>query len=122
MRQVWAFVYFALGEVSGWVSHLAFTLGGGAGRWWSALALLRAIHGAIWWTTDMVDHQGAVALRGGDHGHREDTCTEASAHANLDTMRGHMRYDIAPPAPPRELMAMPPRKQRPRTTDAELLG
>eukprot|EP00959_Pyramimonas_sp_CCMP1952_P328631 6880313-Pyramimonas_sp.AAC.1 len=56
-------------------------LGSEAGRWWSALALLLAIHGAIRWTTDMVDHQGEVALRGGALGHRKDTCTAASALA-----------------------------------------
>eukprot|EP00959_Pyramimonas_sp_CCMP1952_P219228 4583739-Pyramimonas_sp.AAC.1 len=42
-------------------------LGSGAGLWWSALALLRTINGAIWWTTDTVGHQGAVGLRGGAH-------------------------------------------------------
>eukprot|EP00959_Pyramimonas_sp_CCMP1952_P426606 8934928-Pyramimonas_sp.AAC.1 len=77
----------------------------------------------------MVGHQGAVALRGGDHGHRKGICSEVSAHAEVSylsptslryytpkvhpptplgnvfegTMRGHMRYDSVPPAPPRKL-------------------
>eukprot|EP00959_Pyramimonas_sp_CCMP1952_P065912 1376224-Pyramimonas_sp.AAC.1 len=55
---------------------LHLKLGSGAGRWWPAVALFFAIHGAKWRTTDMVDHQGAVALHGGDHGNRKDTCTE----------------------------------------------
>eukprot|EP00959_Pyramimonas_sp_CCMP1952_P462543 9483427-Pyramimonas_sp.AAC.1 len=36
-----------------------FKFGSGAGLWWSALALLFTIHGTIWWTTDVVEHQGA---------------------------------------------------------------
>eukprot|EP00959_Pyramimonas_sp_CCMP1952_P069074 1442207-Pyramimonas_sp.AAC.1 len=37
-----------------------FNFGSGAGLWWSALAPLLIIHGTIWWTTDMVEHHGAV--------------------------------------------------------------
>eukprot|EP00959_Pyramimonas_sp_CCMP1952_P206152 4311103-Pyramimonas_sp.AAC.1 len=37
-----------------------FEFGNGGGPWWSALSLLLTIHGAIWWTTDAVEHQGAV--------------------------------------------------------------
>eukprot|EP00959_Pyramimonas_sp_CCMP1952_P220272 4605401-Pyramimonas_sp.AAC.1 len=37
-----------------------FKLGSGAGLCWSVLALLLTIHGAIWWATYMVEHQGAV--------------------------------------------------------------
>eukprot|EP00959_Pyramimonas_sp_CCMP1952_P235851 4928812-Pyramimonas_sp.AAC.1 len=42
-----------------------FKLGSGAGLWWSSLALFLTIHGTIWWTTCMVENQGAVGLRGG---------------------------------------------------------
>eukprot|EP00959_Pyramimonas_sp_CCMP1952_P204657 4279536-Pyramimonas_sp.AAC.1 len=58
-----------------------FKLGGGAGLWWSALALFVTIHGIILWITDMVEHQGAVGLRGGVYittQYREETCSDTS--------------------------------------------
>eukprot|EP00959_Pyramimonas_sp_CCMP1952_P453579 9468449-Pyramimonas_sp.AAC.1 len=58
-----------------------FNFGSGAGRWWSAPALFNAYHGIIWWITDMVEHPGELALRGGIRYHRKDTCTATSAHA-----------------------------------------
>eukprot|EP00959_Pyramimonas_sp_CCMP1952_P140472 2939254-Pyramimonas_sp.AAC.1 len=96
----------------------------------------------------MVDHQGAVARRGGDHGHRKDTCTEASAYAEVsypnpasllyytpkvhtptplgnffgDTMHGTMRYESVPPAPLRKLTVTPPSKQQQPTIDTDVRG
>eukprot|EP00959_Pyramimonas_sp_CCMP1952_P047318 987610-Pyramimonas_sp.AAC.1 len=61
-----------------WLSFpTRFKLGSGAGLWWSALVRLLTTHGAIWWTTDVVEHQGAASLRGGVYTttqHSEDTC------------------------------------------------
>eukprot|EP00959_Pyramimonas_sp_CCMP1952_P148019 3097448-Pyramimonas_sp.AAC.1 len=50
----------------------------GAGLWWSTLALLSTIHGTMWWIIDMVEHQGAVGLRGGmcmSTHNRKDSCS-----------------------------------------------
>eukprot|EP00959_Pyramimonas_sp_CCMP1952_P096475 2016537-Pyramimonas_sp.AAC.1 len=47
-------------------------------------ALLITIHGAIWWITDMGEHQGAAGLRGGMYittRNRKDTCSATSALA-----------------------------------------
>eukprot|EP00959_Pyramimonas_sp_CCMP1952_P039786 832086-Pyramimonas_sp.AAC.1 len=82
----------------------------------------------------MVEHEGEVASRGGALYRRKDTCTAASAHAEVsylsltflryytlevhpltpignffeDTMHGNMRHDIAPPAPPHTRTATSP--------------
>eukprot|EP00959_Pyramimonas_sp_CCMP1952_P286231 5985519-Pyramimonas_sp.AAC.1 len=54
-----------LGRSIWWGPPASFKLGSGAVLRGTAIALLLAIHGAMWLTTDMVEHQGAVALRGG---------------------------------------------------------
>eukprot|EP00959_Pyramimonas_sp_CCMP1952_P221774 4636517-Pyramimonas_sp.AAC.1 len=61
----------------------SFKFGSGAGRWLSALALLFTIHGTIWWTTDIVEHQGEVAVREGAPYHCKDICSAASAYAEV---------------------------------------
>eukprot|EP00959_Pyramimonas_sp_CCMP1952_P249811 5222451-Pyramimonas_sp.AAC.1 len=71
---------FALGEAAGWASQSLSNLG--AGLWWSALSVPITIHCAIWWTTDTVEHQGAVGLRGGMYittHNGKDACSATSA-------------------------------------------
>eukprot|EP00959_Pyramimonas_sp_CCMP1952_P304076 6363994-Pyramimonas_sp.AAC.1 len=81
-----------------------FKLGSGAGLWWSALPF--TILGTIWWTTDMVEHQGAVGLRGGMYittRSRKDTCSVTSVLAEASYMRPtSLRYytpEVHPPTP-----------------------
>eukprot|EP00959_Pyramimonas_sp_CCMP1952_P452697 9467025-Pyramimonas_sp.AAC.1 len=83
-----------------------FKLGSGAGLWWSALALLLTIHGTTWWTTDVVEDQGAVGLRGGMYintQYSKGACSGTSACAEASYFRPtSLRYytpEVHPPTP-----------------------
>eukprot|EP00959_Pyramimonas_sp_CCMP1952_P259559 5427014-Pyramimonas_sp.AAC.1 len=42
------------------------------------------VHGITWWTTDTVEHQGAIGLRGGVYTttqYRKETCSDTSVQA-----------------------------------------